>query len=63
MLLDEKIFRLQELFDEYARALRLPGTPVKTFRLRVFLFRAAEDPLTPEDIAAADKYLSSRASR
>ena len=36
---------------------------MKTFRLRVFLFRAAEDPLTPEDIAAADRYLGSRASR
>ncbi|GAB4816617.1 hypothetical protein N2152v2_003663 [Parachlorella kessleri] len=53
---------LQELFDEYARALRMPGTPVKTFRMRVFLFRAAEDPLTPEDIVAGDRYLSSRAS-
>ena len=41
----------------------MPGTPIKTFRLRIFLFRAAEDPLTPEDIAAADKFLNSRASR
>jgi serine/threonine protein kinase len=37
--------------------MRLPGTPVKTFRLRVFLFRAAEEPYTPEDLAAEARYL------
>lgn len=48
---------LQELFDEYFRALRLPGTPIKTFRLRLFLFRAAEVPYTPEDLEAEARYL------
>ncbi|KAL4860150.1 putative serine/threonine-protein kinase SIS8 [Chlorella vulgaris] len=42
---------IKELFHEYSRALRMPGTPIKTFRLRVFLFPAAEDPYTPEDLA------------
>lgn len=32
-----------ELFDEYFRALQLPGTPLRTFRVRIFLFQAAED--------------------
>lgn len=41
----------QELFGEYRHALRLPGTPIKTFRLRLFLFPAAEEPVTPEDLA------------
>lgn len=50
----------QELFHEYWRALRLPGTPVKTFRLRLFLFPAAEDPYTPEDLAY---FSASRSSR
>jgi hypothetical protein len=38
----------------------MPGTPIKTFRLRLFLFAAAEDPYTPEDIAY---FSSSRTSR
>lgn len=42
---------VQELFGEYHHALRLPGTPIKTFRLRLFLFPAAEEPVTPEDLA------------
>jgi hypothetical protein len=29
----------------------MPGTPIKTFRLRLFLFPAAEEPYTPEDLA------------
>lgn len=45
-----------ELFGEYERALRLPGTPIKTFRLRIFLFPAAEDPYTPEDLEAEARY-------
>eukprot|EP00887_Chlorella_sp_A99_P004451 scaffold30.g4451.t1 len=60
-----------ELFDEYVRALCLPGTPVKTFRLRMFLFPASEDPYTPEDMAQArrpalaashERFLGSQAS-
>lgn len=47
----------QELYDEYFRALKLPGTPIKTFRIRLFLFKAAEEPYTPEDLAAEAQYL------
>lgn len=47
---------IMELFGEYERALRLPGTPIKTFRLRIFLFPAAEDPYTPEDLEAEARY-------
>jgi hypothetical protein len=54
---------VQELADEYARALHLPGTVFKAFRLQAFLFPAAEDAYTPEDMATADQYLGSRASR
>ena len=43
-----------ELCGEYFRALRTPGTPVRTFRLRLFLFPAAEEPLTPEDLALVE---------
>lgn len=56
---------IEELFDEYVRALCLPGTPVKTFRLRMFLFPASEDPYTPEDMAQAashERFLGSQAS-
>jgi hypothetical protein len=48
---------IAELYGEYFRALRQPGTPIRTFRLRLFLFRAAEDPYTPEDIAAEARYM------
>lgn len=54
---------VQELYDEYLRALRLPGTPVKTFRLRLFLFPAAEDAYTPEDLAAVARYMGGNSSR
>ena len=50
-------YPFQELFDEYFRALKLPGTPVKTFRLCLFLFRAAEVPYTLEDLEAEARYL------
>lgn len=53
----------QELFDEYQRALRLPGTPIKTFRLRLFLFPAAEDPFTPEELAYLSTSRSSSADK
>lgn len=54
---------LKEMFEEYFRGLRMPGTPVKTFRLRVFLFPAEEEPFTPEDILDGQHLLSSRTSR
>lgn len=45
------------MYGEYFRALKLPGTPVKTFRLHIFLFKAAEEPYTPEDLEAEARYL------
>lgn len=40
----------QELVEDYLSHLERPGTPSKTFRIRVFVFMAAEDPLTPDEI-------------
>ncbi|MEW5301568.1 MAG: hypothetical protein WDW36_004421 [Sanguina aurantia] len=34
---------LQELYEEYDGALRRPGTPLKTFRIKVFVFPACQD--------------------
>lgn len=48
----------QEMLDEYQRGLRIPGTPIKTFRLRVLLFPAAEEPFTPEEIADGEFFFS-----
>ncbi len=48
----------QEMLDEYQRGLRIPGTPIKTFRLRVLLFPAAEEPFTPEEIADGEIFFS-----
>ena len=50
------LFLWQEMFDEYQRGLAVPGTPIRTFRLRVLLFAVVEvpysvgDPFTPEEI-------------
>lgn len=49
---------MQSLFDEYFTHLRKATTPVKTFRLQLYLFRAAEEPYTPEDLAAEARYMS-----
>jgi hypothetical protein len=49
---------LQEMLDEYHRGLRIPGTPIKMFRLRVLLFRAAEEPFTPEELADGEQFFS-----
>ncbi|KAK9826720.1 hypothetical protein WJX81_001147 [Elliptochloris bilobata] len=49
---------VQEMFEEFFRALKVPGTPVKTFRLRVVLFPAAEEPMTPEELADAQHFFS-----
>lgn len=35
--------KLQELYEEYDAALRRPGTPLKTFRIKVFVFPACQD--------------------
>ena len=48
----------QEMFEEFFLALKVPGTPVKTFRLRVLLFPAAEEPMTPEELADAQHFFS-----
>lgn len=40
----------QELVDEYYDHLARPGTPLKTFRIRVFAFAATEAPIKPDDI-------------
>ncbi len=44
--------------DEYQRGLQVPGTPIKTFRLRVFLFPALDEPFTPEEIADGEQFFS-----
>jgi hypothetical protein len=46
------------MLDEYHRGLRIPGTPIKMFRLRVLLFRAAEEPFTPEELADGEQFFS-----
>lgn len=46
------------MFEEFFRALKVPGTPVKTFRLLVVLFPAAEEPMTPEELADAQHFFS-----
>lgn len=44
------------MFEEYQRGLAVPGTPIRTFRLRVLLFSVVEvpysvgEPFTPEEI-------------
>jgi len=38
----------QEMFEEYTTHLMRPGTPSKTFRIRVFVFAAAEEPYAPD---------------
>lgn len=43
-------FPLQELIEDYLAHLARPGTPCKTFRIKVFVFMAAEEPLTPDEI-------------
>lgn len=43
-------FQLQELIEDYLAHLARPGTPCKTFRIKVFVFMAAEEPLTPDEI-------------
>ena len=48
----------QEMLDEYQRGLHIPGTPIKTFRLRVFLFPALDEPFTPEEIADGEQFFS-----
>lgn len=36
--------------EDYYSHLERPGTPSKTFRIKVFVFMAAEEPLTPDEI-------------
>lgn len=46
------------LFEEYFTHLRKTTTPIKTYRLQVYLFRADEDAYTAEDIVAEARYMS-----
>ena len=39
---------LQEMYDEYVQGLSRPGTPAKTFRLRIFLIQAEEQVFVPK---------------
>jgi hypothetical protein len=36
------LLALQELYEEYFAALRRPGTPLKTFRVKVYVFPALQ---------------------
>eukprot|EP00951_Prasinocladus_malaysianus_P014535 scaffold110700_cov35-Prasinocladus_malaysianus.AAC.1 len=49
---------LQEMYDEYMRATSRPDAAAKMTRLRVFLFQAAEDVYTAEDIQEASRVSS-----
>ena len=49
---------LQEMMDEYFRALRQPGTPLRSFRLRAVLFPAVEHDLTSEELADAAAFFT-----
>ena len=44
--------------EEYFRALRTPGTPVRTFRLRAVLFPAMEHDLTSEELADGEAFFT-----
>ncbi|GAX73216.1 hypothetical protein CEUSTIGMA_g669.t1 [Chlamydomonas eustigma] len=39
---------LKEMYDEYFNAIQRPGTPIKTFRIKIFLFPALQDELDIE---------------
>lgn len=43
------------MFEEYFKAAKANDTPGKTFRLKVWLFEAKEEELTPEDISKAKR--------
>lgn len=47
---------LQEMVEEYERALHMPGTPVKTYRLRVFLFPLVKAGSTDHLITGGSRY-------
>ncbi|WIA22655.1 hypothetical protein OEZ86_009625 [Tetradesmus obliquus] len=49
---------LQELVEDYFAHLERPGTPSKTFRIKVFVFMAAEEPLTPDEIMEGQTFFS-----
>lgn len=43
------------MFEEYFKAAKANDTPGKTFRLKIWLFEAKEEELTPEDISKAKR--------
>jgi hypothetical protein len=49
---------LQELIEDYLAHLQRPGTPCKTFRIKVFVFMAAEEPLTPDEIMEGQHFFT-----
>eukprot|EP00879_Flechtneria_rotunda_P014712 GHRR01015373.1.p1 GENE.GHRR01015373.1~~GHRR01015373.1.p1 ORF type:complete len:400 (+),score=120.96 GHRR01015373.1:281-1480(+) len=49
---------LQELVEDYYSHLDRPGTPSKTYRIKVFVFMAAEEPLTPDEIMEGQTFFS-----
>ncbi len=50
---------MQELYDEYLQAMRRPGTQVRTFRVKIFLFPALQDELdTEEDRWEMDRWVA-----
>ncbi len=48
------------MFEEYFKAAKANETPGKTFRLKIWLFEAKEEELTPEDIGKAKRYVPIR---
>lgn len=51
---------LQEMVEEYDRALQMPGTPVKTYRLRVFLFPLTKAASTDLLLGGGSRYVDTR---
>ena len=49
---------LQEMVEEYERALQMPGTPVKTYRLRVFLFPAGKVASSDHLVTGGSRYVA-----
>jgi hypothetical protein len=47
------VFGAQEMYEEYFKAVKANETPGKTFRLKMWLFAAKEEEVTPEDISKA----------
>ena len=53
-------FDVQEMFDEYFKAAKLNKVANKTFRLHLWLYKAEEEPLTPEEIEEGQSFFTNR---